>query len=123
MGQLTIINMQEMKLCLGLNGAVMDHSYEKLGHLAKKSYVEWTWHFVSEYGMRLADDILDFPLFCTGDELLMQSFLRAGYAGKELKHLNECCLYLQVLYVSEVLTGCGTKLDVQAVRGTEQRLV
>jgi hypothetical protein len=46
--------MQEMKLCLGLNGAVMDHSYDKLGHLVEKSYVEWTWRFVSEYGMRLA---------------------------------------------------------------------
>ena len=68
--------------------------------------------------MRLADDIPDFPLLRSGDELLMQSFLRAGYAGKELKRLNECRLYLQVLYVSEVLTGCGSKLDIQAVRGT-----
>jgi hypothetical protein len=118
-GQLIIINMQEMKLCIGLNGAVMDHSYAKLGHLVEKFYVEWTWCFVSEYGMCLADDIPDFPLLRSGDELLMQSFLHAGYAGKELKkRLNECWLYLQVLYVSQVLTGCSTKLDIQAVRGT-----
>jgi hypothetical protein len=50
-GQLMIINRQEMKLCLGLNGAVMDHSYAKLGHLVKKAYIEWAWRFVSEYGM------------------------------------------------------------------------
>jgi hypothetical protein len=98
----------------------MDHSYAKLGHLVEKSYVEWTWCFVSEYGMRLADDLPDFPQLHSGDDLLMQRFLRAGYAGKELKQINECWLYLQVFYVSEVLTGCGTKLDVQAVCGMER---
>jgi hypothetical protein len=78
MGQLMIGNMQEMKLCLGLNGAVMDHSFEKLGHLVEKSFTEWTWVFLIGNGMRLADDIPDFEFFRTGDELLMQSFLRAG---------------------------------------------
>ena len=51
-GQLLMGNMQEMKLCLGLNGAVMDHSFEKLGHLVEKSFTEWTWGFLSSYGIQ-----------------------------------------------------------------------
>jgi hypothetical protein len=41
----------------------------------EKSFTEWTWGFLSSYGMRLADDIPDFEFFRTGDELLMQRFL------------------------------------------------
>jgi hypothetical protein len=119
-GELLRFNMQELKMMIGLNGTVTSHSYAMLGHLVDISYVQWTWKFMDEYGMRVVDDIPDLEFYRNGDELLMQCFLQAGYRDQQLKQLNDCRLFLRVAYVSEVLTGCGTKLDVAAIRGEER---
>ena len=110
-GQLMIANLQEMKMYLGLNGPIFSHSYKRLGHLVERSYCQWTWEFLDTYGMRLDDNTPDFKFYREGDGLLMDAFLRAGYRGKDLKRLNECRLYLRIVCNSEVLFGCGMKVD------------
>jgi hypothetical protein len=119
-GELTIGNLQEIKMYLGLNGTIFSHSYKTLGHLLEKSYCQWTWEFMDTCSMRLDNNIQDFKLYREGDGLLMDAFLRAGFRGKELKRLNECHLYLRVVCISEVLFGCGTKVDPACLRGDRQ---
>ena len=89
-GMLQRTTLQELKMELGLNGSVLNHSFKRLGHLATKSWVKVLWQFLQENGLQIMDDIPDFEELRTGDQCLMELILLAGFTGRELRRINLC---------------------------------
>jgi hypothetical protein len=69
---------------------------------------------MDEHEIRIEDTSPDFPLSRANDQLLIPLFYDKGIRGYDLYRVNLCRLYLQVLTVSDVTTGCGTKITEPA---------
>jgi hypothetical protein len=48
-----------------------------------------------------------------GDQLIMQALLRAGYTGETLRQLNRMRISLQLLFMSDILTASGNRIDTK----------
>jgi hypothetical protein len=46
-----------------------------------------------------------------GDKWLMREFIRIGFTGHELERLNRVRIYLQVVFLSDILGASGKTLD------------
>jgi len=49
----------------------------------------------------------DIPLSQEGNKLLTAAFYHAGIHGKELATLNQCCVFLQVATIADIVDGSG----------------
>lgn len=68
------------------------------------------WYFCSEHNLSLLDGLPDTPLPREGDQFLMAAFERFGYSPKERRLLNNCRLFLRILFLSDLCTGNGRSL-------------
>ena len=68
------------------------------------------------FGVRtiIADGGLDNPR--VGDRFLMQVFIKKGYTKEILLRLNQAHVYWQALFVSDILTASGNKIDPRSHR-------
>jgi hypothetical protein len=86
-----------------------------LAPLAADSWIKSTWQFVQEYGIEIQDDIEEFWPLRDFDQLLIPTFYRLGYRGSDLVRLNQCRLFLQVTWLSEIVTGDGKSIELHAI--------
>ena len=49
--------------------------------------------------------LLELP--CCGDKLMMREFLRCGFSADDLSRINRVQIYMQVLFLSEILIASG----------------
>jgi hypothetical protein len=106
---------EAFKVAMGCKGFIFSLPMI-LEPLATPSWVTHTWKFLHEYKISINDDLPDFTPPRENDSLLIPLFVKNGYSGKELCYLNQCRLYLQVTWLSELATGDGTKLEVHATK-------
>jgi hypothetical protein len=83
--------------------------------LATKGWISHTWRFVRELGIDICDDIMDFQPPRHNDQLLIPMFGNLGFRGQELNYLNQCRIFLQVLWLSELTTADGRYLERHAM--------
>ncbi len=50
-----------------------------------------------------------------GDRFIMQAFFEKGYSRKTLLRLNRVQIYWQVLFLSNILTASGNKIDTEMI--------
>ena len=69
------------------------------------------WEKISLFGVHtvVADYPLRFPR--EGGQFIMQVLIKAGYAEEVLRRLNQVRVFLQVLFLSDVLTAFGGKVS------------
>jgi hypothetical protein len=67
--------------------------------------------------IRIEDTSPDFALSRANDQLLIPLFHEQGIRDDQLQRLNRCRLFLQVLTISDITTGCGTKITKAAWNG------
>jgi hypothetical protein len=48
-----------------------------------------------------------------GNQFIMQALLRAGYTGEMLHQLNRVQISLQLLFMSDILTASGNRIDTK----------
>jgi hypothetical protein len=67
------------------------------------------WEKLSMFGLHtvVADVWHTFPR--KGDQFIMQVLIKAGYKGDSLRRLNRVCIYLQVLFMSDILIALGQR--------------
>ena len=116
-GQLIRQSVEASKLEIGCTGPLMSQSFKQVGILATSTWVTKTWEFLDANGMRLEDTCPEICSCRENDSLIIPSFLEAGFHGLALKRLNLCRLYLQVVSVGELSTGCGMFLTKAAWEG------
>ncbi len=73
------------------------------------------WEKLSMFGVRriIADGGLDKPR--EEDRFLMQVFVEKGYSQDILLRLNRVRVYWQVLFISDILTALGNKIDPEVL--------
>jgi len=59
------------------------------------------------------EDIKDFSLPWERDQMIMEVFLCTGYRSSELATLNQCRMYLQVVFLSDICNGHGMAIENQ----------
>ncbi len=98
-------------LKLGLSFRPMQESYQEFGHLATHSWMKMLWEKLSLFDIEavFADVSPHYPQ--DGDQFIMQVLLRAGYKGETLRHLNKVRISQQVLFLSDILTASGGRVD------------
>ena len=116
-GQLIRQSVEATKLEIGFPGSLFSQSFAEIGKLATATWATKTWQFVSANGMRIEDKCGELLLSRERDKFLMPAFLAAGYEHDSLSRLNGCRLYLQVVSVAEIATGCGKYISSTAWSG------
>jgi hypothetical protein len=72
---------------------------------------------MDEYQIRIEDMNPDFLMSRANDQLLILLFHEKGIRHDQLHRLNLCQLFLQVLTISDITTGCGTRIAKAAWNG------
>jgi len=77
------------------------------------SWIKHVWITTQEYRVNLQTDIANINPQRQGDIKLMRLFVQMGWKQPELQMLNQCCMYLKVFHVSDIVIGSGTLIAVQ----------
>jgi hypothetical protein len=69
------------------------------------------WEKVDKFGITIetAKESLAFPR--GGDKFLMLVLMERGYSRETVRRLNRVRIYMQVLFLSDVLTASGNRID------------
>ena len=104
---------------LGISAQPLQEPYKKYSFLSTHSWMKMLWEKLSMFSVRtiIADGGLDNPR--DGDRFLMQVFVDKGYSRETLLRLNRVRVYWQVLFVSDILTASGNKIDPEVLAQPE----
>ena len=110
-GRLMQVSYHLFYLELGLSFHPMQESYQEFGHLATHSWMKMLWEKMSLFDIEVvfADISPHFPR--DGDQFIMQVLSKAGYKGEALRCLNKVRILQQALFLSDVLTASGGRID------------
>ena len=101
---------------LGLGDQPFLADYDKHKDWATDCTLKEMWHRVHRFGFVL--QVHNFKLVPprSRDKWIMQAFIEAGYSAADLKLLNLVRQHQQVLFVSDVFSADGRKLDEKYLR-------
>lgn len=111
------INIDGIKLEIGVGGSLFNLSYKWYGLLATKGIIQHTWKFLSEHTMQIDEGLDHLKTRRENDKFLMESFARYGIKGKVLIKLNWCRIFLKVTTLSDIVNGAGTYIMTKAREG------
>jgi hypothetical protein len=100
---------------LGLSFQPLQESYEHYGHPVTHSWMKTLWEKLSAFGMNkvvIADTDQQLPR--ENNQYIMKALISRGYSGETLKRLNRVRVLQQVLFMSDILTASGNKIDFEA---------
>jgi hypothetical protein len=93
----------------------LQESYGKYSFLSTHSWMKMLWEKVSKFGVRtvIADTGIAHPR--EGDRFIMQAFFERVYPQDILSRLNRVWIYWQALFLSDIFTASGHKLDPEVI--------
>jgi hypothetical protein len=115
-GRLVRCSYQWLQLELGVNDNIFAMNFDVWGPLAEETTLKATWRFAYEEKISIMTPKAEFPLLREGDAMLMP-ILQQLATGAELRRLNKCRMYLQVLSLAEIVDQGGTTISDQAWEG------
>jgi hypothetical protein len=100
---------------LGILLQPLQESFDKYSFLSTHSWMKIVWEKISKFGVRMviADTGMAFPR--EGNRFIMQAFFEKGYSREILLRLNRVQIYLQALFISDILTASGNKIDTEMI--------
>jgi hypothetical protein len=104
---------QNMRLELGVSKSPTTYPFKVWHKCATHTQFFPFWEYASDTHLELHDGLSPLPTARTGDKFIMEAFADYGFSAKQLKLLNLCRLYLQILLLSDLTTGDGKQLDRQ----------
>jgi hypothetical protein len=105
-----------LTLELGVTFQPLQASYKRFLFLATHSWMKMLWEKADRFGVTIetAKGPLSFPR--DGDRFLMLVLMERGYSRETMHRLNRVRIHLQVLFLSDVLTASGCRIDSAATR-------
>jgi hypothetical protein len=105
-----------LTLELGVTFQPLQASYKKFSFLATHSWMKMLWEKADRFGVTIetAKGPLSFP--GDGDRFLMLVLMERGYSRETMRWLNRVRIHLQVLFLLDVLTALGCRIDNAATR-------
>ncbi len=100
---------------LGISFQALQESYSKDGFLSTHSWMKMLWEKISMFGVKIvvANEAMKYPR--EGDQFIIQLLLERGYTRESLQRLNCVRIFLQVLFLSDILTALGNKIDLKVL--------
>ena len=110
--------LESMKLEIGSLQDIFSLSYWPHSYLATHSWLKVLWYCTDHYGITLLKANSSLPKQRDGDISLMDSVIACNlYTIQEIRQINNCRLYLQVLYLSDIASGDGRLIMHHYVMG------
>jgi len=105
-----------LTLELGISFQPLQASYSKFSFLAMHSWMKMLWEKVDKFGLTIetATGVLAFPR--RGDKFLMLVLIERGYSRETVRQLNRVRIHMQVLFLSDILTMSGNRIDDAVLR-------
>jgi hypothetical protein len=100
---------------LGISFQPLQESYSKYGFLSTHSLMKMLWEKISMFGVEIvvADLVMEYPW--EGDRFVMQLLFEMGYPWEILQRLNHMSIFLQVLFLSNILLASGKRNDPEVL--------
>ena len=111
-------SIETLKVEAGIPNDLFSHSYKMYGMLATECWVKHVWKEAEELGIQIHERTPSLLLRRQGDKFLIPAFQECGFRNSALRRLNLCRLRLQVLTVSDVVSGDGRFLLEEAAYDT-----
>ena len=73
------------------------------------------WEKLSRFNVKAVVTDVNWSLPCKGDQFIMQVLIGSGYSDKTLHHLNRVRVSQQLLFMSDVLTALGNKINPEVL--------
>lgn len=97
------------------------YEYKNHTHTTTKSWMNHLLDFCSIQEVTLRRKCNPFSFNSKNDRNLMESFVNCGFHGHQLTTVNRYQLYLQVIHLSDIITGDGTRISKAAYNGVIDR--
>ena len=110
-------SLEALQLELGCRGNPLLENYAERGILSTSCWITAIWERIHRYKFPIH---LKYPTLQNqrkNDEFLVDIFLREGYRGMELRRLNRCRLHLKAIFLSDITTANGRRLEDFAFQG------
>jgi len=116
-GRLYRASMEQFFLEIGIKPTNLTiNQYSIIEHLATPSLAKLAMIFLLQYKVILKHPIA-FELQRVGDQMIMEALIAMDIPLDELMACNLCRLYMQVCYLSDIVTGDGSELLEEAWQG------
>jgi len=109
---------EAMQLEMGLTGPLFE-APTLLKDLIMDSWMKHTWLSAVNYDIHLQLWLLDFPLQRVHDLKLVKLFLHNRIRQPQLRMLHQCCMYLNVLRLSDICNRTGNQIIQQCWTGLQ----
>ena len=107
-GKLIRVSLELSVLEIGIGRDIFSLDYGKFNMLLSDCWIKSIWKFTYDNNINIVDRITKYPLPSReGDVFIMEVFQHQGYSKEKLQILNRCRIYLQVLTLSDIMTGKG----------------
>jgi hypothetical protein len=120
-GKLYRTSFEYLILQLGMGTDLRSIDYDKYNLLASSGLCKSTWKFLFEHNITLHHDII-VPKNTVSDIPLMTELCRLNPSPIELEEINQCRLYLQAFYISDIASASGQRLAPHAWEGRRNDL-
>ena len=112
-GKTMEISYNKLVIELGLSTQPLQRDFKKFGKWVTWGWLAALWEKCSIYGVTVKFNVETVRLQRERDRWLMEEFVRLGYGEKELRILNRVRVFMQVIFLSDVLGVSGRTLDTR----------
>jgi hypothetical protein len=126
LGDLMRTSYNYLTLELGVSFQPLQASYSRFSFLATYSWIKMLWEKAYKFGVviKTARVPLAFPR--RGDKFLMLILMERRHSRERIRRLNRVRIHLQVIFLLDVLTASGNRIDTNTLRpqpATNRQLV
>jgi hypothetical protein len=100
---------------LGLSFHPLQAPYKHFEQLATHSWMKMLWEKLSRFNVKAVVANINSAFPREGGEFIMQVLMRNGYTNEALRCLNHVRVRQQLLFMSDVLTASGNKINPEVL--------
>jgi len=117
-GSLILILLSYLQIFIGSSKSVFSQSFSTFAKWVDYNWLTSLWQFTSQAKIVLDIEHKWLPqLPRENDAFIMDLALTYRFTPMQLKYINHCCLYLQVLTISEITDASGHHILTTATQG------
>jgi hypothetical protein len=114
-GRLMQLSYSLLLVKLGLSFNPLQESYSQFECLAAHSWMKMLWEKLSRFNVKAVVTDVNQSLPRKGDQFIMQVLIGSGYSDKTLHHLNRVRVSQQLLFMLDILTASGNKINPEVL--------
>jgi hypothetical protein len=104
-----------LTLELGVSFQPLQASYKRFSFLATHSWMKMLWEKVDRFGVTVETAKGPLAFHRDRDRFLMLILIERGYSRETVRWLNRVRIHMQVLFLSDILTASGNRIDSAAI--------